>query len=410
MNIAVFTDFFLEASGGIPTSIAAQKAALEKLGHKVTIFCPGAKQPRDDTIIVVPTMKWFHPFDCPIAKRAAIVQQFAEDKIAKLGQIDVIHVHHEMMVSIAGIRIARKLGIPYVQTMHGREDMALTTTVPQPFAYWFSCLAIFAHSLSIQYDVVVKRDKSLAQTRTACHMWGLMVNHANNADAVVVPSKHFARKLEHYGLSRPTYIVSNGIQDSIVEQEWPVRKWDGKSPLKVLWSSRLSKAKRPAEFLRAVALTDFPIRVSMFGDGDRELPAKMVAREKKLGDKVKFYGAVKSDRIIREIRKHHILVLASYNFDNQPMTMLEALATGLPIIYCDPDMSEIVPADGALLTESPSVEGMAAGLELLAREPERIEKMSRVMIANSRDAMQSSQISKLLKVYRKVIAEKKASA
>lgn len=41
MRIAFFTDVFLEIPGGIPSSIKAQKTALESLGHHVTIFCPG---------------------------------------------------------------------------------------------------------------------------------------------------------------------------------------------------------------------------------------------------------------------------------------------------------------------------------------------------------------------------------
>ena len=328
-------------------------------------------------------------------------------KLAKMERPDVFHVHHEMMVSMAGIRIAKRMGIPIVQTMHGREDAAVQTTVPQPFAYWFSCFAVWWHSATIRHDVLVTRDDALAKTRTARHMWGLMVNHANYADAVVVPSKHFADKLKHYGMHKPTFIVSNGVEDASVDRKWEVRKWDGKKPLQVLWSSRMSRAKRPVEFLKAIAKTDFPIHVSMFGDGEMEALSKSIVRIKGIEDKVTFYGPVKPERIKREMSKHHILILASYNFDNQPMTMLEALATGMPVIYCDPDMSEIVPAAGALLTSSPEVDGMAAGFEKLAADPGMIEKMSAVMLKHRKDALQSTQIAKLVKVYEEVIKGKK---
>jgi glycosyltransferase involved in cell wall biosynthesis len=403
MNIVVFTDFFLEVPGGIPTSIMGQKKQLEDLGHRVTVFCPGLKPSRDATVKVVPSFRWIHPGGCPISRRIRVVKRYVRRELKKLGTVDVIHVHHEATTSLAGIQLARELGIPYVQTMHGREDMALTATVWQPFAWILSCLVIWLHSTVINYKLVVKRDQKLARTKTACHMWGLMVNHANNADAVIVPSHHFAQKLQHYGMSKPTYIVSNGVEDEAVEEvDWQVRKWDGKEPLKILWSSRLSRAKRPVEFLQAVALTDFPIRLSVFGDGDQEVLAKLEAKRATLRDKVRFYGSVKPARIVREMAKHHLLVLASYNFDNQPMTMLEALAAGLPVIYCDPDMREIVPADGALMTDGPEPERMAAGLQQLAERPEMIAQMSRVMMQHRREALASTQIRKLLDVYARV--------
>ena len=43
LRIAIFTDVFLGIPGGIPSSIRAQKASLEALGHQVTIFCPLSK-------------------------------------------------------------------------------------------------------------------------------------------------------------------------------------------------------------------------------------------------------------------------------------------------------------------------------------------------------------------------------
>ncbi|TWO99317.1 hypothetical protein EUA79_00580, partial [TM7 phylum sp. oral taxon 351] len=69
LRIAIFTDVFLGIPGGIPSSIRAQKTALESLGHQVTIFCPGTQQDfenplskfganRDPNIILVPTAKF----------------------------------------------------------------------------------------------------------------------------------------------------------------------------------------------------------------------------------------------------------------------------------------------------------------------------------------------------------------
>ena len=58
MRIAVFTDIYAPwATGGIVSSIQAQKRELEKLGHTVVVFCPGFDSD-DPTVVTVPTFKW----------------------------------------------------------------------------------------------------------------------------------------------------------------------------------------------------------------------------------------------------------------------------------------------------------------------------------------------------------------
>ena len=58
LRIAIFTDVFLGIPGGIPSSIRAQKTALESLGHQVTIFCPGTQQDFENPLSVLRHLKY----------------------------------------------------------------------------------------------------------------------------------------------------------------------------------------------------------------------------------------------------------------------------------------------------------------------------------------------------------------
>ena len=118
MKIAIFTDIFLDTFGGIPSSIAAQKAGLEKLGHQVTVFCPGFHQPKDTNIVVVPTRKWPKPNGAPLAYGPRRIENWLWANVEDLKSFEVFHVHYEASVSIAGVRLAQRLKIPLVQTMH----------------------------------------------------------------------------------------------------------------------------------------------------------------------------------------------------------------------------------------------------------------------------------------------------
>ena len=53
MKIAIFTDVFLDISGGIVTSIRSQKNQLEKMGHTVYLFTPAFH----NTIMTFPNWK-----------------------------------------------------------------------------------------------------------------------------------------------------------------------------------------------------------------------------------------------------------------------------------------------------------------------------------------------------------------
>ena len=72
MKIAVFTDVYTPwTTGGIVSSIVAQKAELERLGHEVTVFCPGFNA-REKGVATVPTHKLIKINDAPLAMLSLI--------------------------------------------------------------------------------------------------------------------------------------------------------------------------------------------------------------------------------------------------------------------------------------------------------------------------------------------------
>lgn len=133
MRIAVFTDLYLEIAGGIPSSISAQKKELEKLGHSVTVFCPGFSKPEEKNVIVLPTAKFIKINGAPTARWPKIIVKFIKENYPNFkSDFDLIHVHYEAGASIAAILLAKEFNLPLVQTMHGREDMAIAVNVPHP--------------------------------------------------------------------------------------------------------------------------------------------------------------------------------------------------------------------------------------------------------------------------------------
>lgn len=434
-KIAIFTDVFLEVPGGIPSSISAQKKSLEALGYKVVVFCPGYRGTSvRKGIAVVPTMpKWLKINGAPVSRGPKTVEKWVVERYPEFSEFDMVHVHYEASCSIAGVRLARRFNIPLVQTMHGREDMAVGVNVPHPFKTLVGTVLNFLHSRYIPHTITVPRDSYLAPTIARAKMWTLMVNHANAADEVITPSKHFANKLKHYGVKKPIVVVSNGVSDELIRafdvralkkakeevistataidansatvslNEVLVRRRKPGEPLKMIWNSRVSHEKRIMPFLRAIALMKEPVQVSVYGDGNAYAQAKRFIERKRLP--VTLYGLTSHDKILDKMATEHLGVMASYGFDTQGLTLLESEATGLPVFYVDPDMREIVPRAGAVWSGPKSAE-IARRLDRLARDPGKIESMSREMLQCRKEVFQSTQIKKLVDAYDKVIASR----
>ena len=101
------------------------------------------------------------------------------------------------------------------------------------------------------------------------------------------------------------------------------------------------------------------------------------------------------------MQEAHFGIMASYNFDTQGMTLLEAEATGLPVFFCDPEMMEVVPAGSFVIAGGAEAEAMAIALEQISAQ--QVEEMSKIMLANREEVLQETQIAKLLAVYQTLV-------
>ena len=441
LHIAIFTDVFLGIPGGIPSSIRAQKASLEALGHQVTIFCPGTQQDfenplsqfganHDPNIILVPTAK-FLVNGAPFSKWTKHVIRFIEEKYPNLTEsFDFFHIHYEATTSMAGLILAKKYHIKTIQTMHGREDMAIAINVPHPFK------TIAATGINLIHRTTLKsiskksprpdyqnpepkkspslnyqnaKIKNLAPTIARREMWQMMTRQANLADQVITPSAHFAKKLQLFGVTRPISVISNGIADQEIANFTPrIRTYQDHEPLRILWFSRLSKEKRILPFLESLKLAqelepDFRFIFTIIGDGNQMSKVRKFCRKHFDEASIKILGTIPHQEILQKYTEdQHLSIINSYQFDTQGLTILEAAACNLPVIYADPDMSEIVPNHGGLCAKSPAPRAMAELLLEIYHQPELIQKLSQNLAASEKTYLQSHQIEKLLKLYRQL--------
>lgn len=399
MRIALVTDYYLPTLGGVQTAVKAQREALLAAGHEVTVFCPLATPSEDSGIVALPISPVFRPDGYPFTWPPRRATMLLTEEFRRRG-VEVVHTHSEMFAALAAIRAADVLGLPVVHTMHGRIDVYTAHVLPVPRLTTPLLAALHSRQVSHR-GIRVAGDSGYTSTRTARTMWRLMLAQSRVAAHVIVPSAHFARKLVDQGISTPVSVLSNGLEPSVLHRVGSpaARTLATGERMRVMWVGRLSPEKRPEVFVEAARSFGSGVETRLYGEGGAR------RRLERMGAPVTLQGAVPQAEILAEMRASHVLVSSSWDFDNQPMVLLEAIASGLPVVFCDPDLAEVVPRGGGFLAPTPDAIGIADTVARLRRDPSLISDASRAMLA-ARDSV-TQDIGPTIAVYREVLAARR---
>ena len=407
MKIAIFSDSYLDLTGGIVSSINAQKTALEDLGYKVYVFSTSYPKSQNElkalakkNIFPVPSCRLCFRGLTPVSRRPGIIEKWLLKHHPEIKDCDIFYVHYESGCSIAGLRLGKRLGIPTVQVMHGREDAGEASIIPFGFRTIVATLLNWFHSWYIPHNTKVIRDKYLANTMAATKMWTMMVNHANYADLVLTPSAHFRSKLAYYGVTRPIKVFPNGYPDTLFPEQAEVRSLKNGQTLKIIWHSRVSSEKRTLVFLQALTNVSGNYQLDVYGDGIDLKKAKRFVKKNHLN--VIFHGDTSFEKVQSAIEKAHLDVLVSYGSDTFGMTLIEAEAHGVPVLFCDPDMTEIVPRGSYLQSADQTSNGISDTINSILLYPAIIRKMSKTMIKHREDILISKRIRILDEIFRSI--------
>ena len=150
----------------------------------------------------------------------------------------------------------------------------------------------------------------------------------NNAYLNVSPSKYLKNAFESFGYNNVTY-----IPNTIVIKNYEFIERDFKT-INLLWVRSFSEIYNPKlaiKVLKKLKESNINTSLCMVGpDSDGSL-IKVKKFAKKLNIKVTFTGKLsKSDWI--DLSKEYSIFLNTTNFDNTPVSVIEAMALGLPVI------------------------------------------------------------------------------
>ena len=247
---------------------------------------------------------------------------------------DLICAHSSKAGLLA--RIAAKIsGIPCVFTAHG---WAFTEGIAQPKKAVFKALERITAPLAAKVICVSDFDRKIA------------LRAGFKASRLVT--------------------IHNGVPD-IEPGLRATPSSDG--PVRVVMVARFADQKD--QELLITAVNDLPqIHLDFVGDGPKLGAAKRLVNSFNMGQRVRFHG-VKRD--VAEILSHaHIFALTT-NFEGFPLSTLEGMRAGLPIVVSDVGgaAEAIVSGESGFVVPRGDVATLRDRLILLAEKPERRELM-----------------------------------
>lgn len=357
MNIGLFTDCYYPQINGVVTSVMALREELIRRGHNVTIVTvqvPGYKSSTEDIIRIkaVPKVKL-------LDFRMAMPLFYQDYQRVKELNLDVIHTHTEFTIGLFGQFMANRLKIPMLHTYH---------TMYEDYT---------------KYLLRIRRGQGLAKR----FMRHTSKRYVRRYDAVVVPSLKTEKALRSYGIKNNIHILPTGIDlDKFTRYEKNDPRLDAlrqrlglsRTTKIILSLGRVSEEKSVDTIV--LQMKDLIKRVDdvklvIVGDGPFMPTLKRLTHDMGLEDCVLFVGRVPWEEVPFFYSLADVFVSASKT-ETQGLTILEAMASQVPVIvYEDDNVADIV-RDGETGRLFKTPEALTQCLESVLKHPEEAKRLA----------------------------------
>ena len=227
--------------------------------------------------------------------------------------------------------------------------------------------------------------------------WSVAV--LRRADTIIVPSTYLAKAIQQYGFE------SRIIPNLLELDKYPYRHREKVAP-SLLWMRTFYPYYNPDLALEALALvrSKYPQACLTMAGQDKGLLESVRQRTVELGLKevVRFPGFLDDQKKWNEFSSHDIYVNTT-NIDNMPICLLEAGASGLPIVSTVvggvPDL--VKDGESAILVPPENPEAMANGIIRILEEP----GLSGILSRSGRTIAESCSADRVLPLWESVFNE-----
>jgi glycosyltransferase involved in cell wall biosynthesis len=309
MKILLISDVYFPRVNGVSTSIKTFTEQMLQMGHEVHLIAPdyGIKTEDEAWITRVQARSiYFDPED-KLMKYGEVLKLLPQ---LKQQQYDILHIHTPFVAHYAGLKLAKVLGIPKVETYHTFFEDYLHCYLP-----WIP------HSAA--------RGLARMVSRSQC----------NQVDRIVSPSQPMLNVLKSYGVHTPLEVVATGLQESsFVEADGLAYRSKHGIPSNrpmLLYVGRVAHEKNISFLLEVVKLLidEIPnVLLLITGEGPAEHSLKQRVQHLGIENNVQFVGYLDRYTELNACYKAADIFVFASKSETQGLVLLEAMAQGTPVV------------------------------------------------------------------------------
>lgn len=345
VRILYLSDVYFPRVNGVSTSIATFRTDLAGLDVETTLVAPEYPDPaqlKGDGVVRVPSRGVPRDPEDRRMRWASLMRVLGS---LERGRFDLVHIQTPFIAHYAGVRHARAVRVPCLETYH-------------------TFFEEYLHHYAPLLPRAIGRPLVRAFTRS----------QARQVDALVAPSDPMREVLLQYGVTTPIHVLPTGLPadrfaPADAERFRSLAALPPERPL-LLYVGRIAFEKNIEFLISSFALVRRAAPQAMLviaGEGPAEGALRRLVAKLGLEADVRFVGYLDRDRALLDCyAAAHAFVFASRT-ETQGLVLLEAMAQGVPVVSTASlgTRSVLKPECGAIVVPERQEDFAAAALRVL---------------------------------------------
>ena len=309
MHILMISDVYFPRINGVSTSIMAYREQLHRLGHKVTLIAPAYPEDHMDDADIIRIPSRYLAID---KEDRILITKYIWRAIKAFPEntFDIIHIQTPFLAHSVGVKLAKRLSIPCVETYHTFFEEYLYNYLP------------FVPKFIIKFFT-----RRLAKFQ------------CNQVDSLIVPSTAMQTVLSNYGVKKQITVIPTGLNLSKFQMgNGDVFKHqhniDFERPT-LVHIGRIAYEKN-IDFLLHVLVrvkqTIPTVLLIIAGDGPARRHLEKLAKNLDLEDNVLFIGYLDRNKELLDCYCAGDAFVFASRTETQGLVLLEAMALSVPVV------------------------------------------------------------------------------
>lgn len=311
---------------------------------------------------------------------------------------DIVHFHNIIGLSVKILRIAHEFGVKTILTLHDHWGFCFKNTIMkhegvicENYSRCEECQPFINDGMERRIPMRLRQD-----------CLKLMMNEV---DFFISPSHYLFNTYLIAGFDyKKMNIIWNGID---FDRFNAIKKKSYDRILRFSFFGYFGRHKGVSTLLDALPKLNNQkyFQINLIGDGEEKSSYQEQLIKNGFTNFVKFFGKLDNSQIHKAYAETDVLILPSIWRENQPVSITEAMAAGIPVIASNiGGIPEIVENNKTgLIFEAGNSQDLANKMDFLIDHPELLETFGEAAREKMRSNTFESQANKLLELYNRAL-------